>query len=167
MTAADRPTVTDDARAEAMSRYSFGTYHGQMVQWHDAKKLAVDAFIAGAEWAAGRAETTTATTEGMAGIDRAEVRRVLENEFWPFLAHDPHDPDRFWGLAVDAVMGLLATARARPTAPAELLPAESIALTVALAQVRRGDEPDPNTAAMCVLALARLAGRHDWTEAAA
>ena len=48
---------------------------------------------------------------------------------------------------------------------AELLPAESIALTVALAQVRRGDEPDPNTAAMCVLALARLAGRHDWTEA--
>ena len=49
-------TVTDDARAEAMSRYSFGTYHGQMVQWHDAKKLAVDAFIAGAEWAAARAE---------------------------------------------------------------------------------------------------------------
>ena len=58
-TPADRPTVTDDARAEAMSRYSFGTYHGQMVQWHDAKKLAVDAFIAGAEWAAARAETTT------------------------------------------------------------------------------------------------------------
>ena len=46
------------ARAEAMSRYSFGTYHGQMVQWHDAKKLAVDAFIAGAEWAVARAETT-------------------------------------------------------------------------------------------------------------
>ena len=58
MRAADRPTVTDDARAEAMSRYSFGTYHGQMVQWHDAKKLAVDAFIAGAEWAVARAETT-------------------------------------------------------------------------------------------------------------
>ena len=51
----DRPSVTDDARAEAMSRYSFGTYHGQMVQWHDAKKLAVDAFIAGAEWATARA----------------------------------------------------------------------------------------------------------------
>ena len=44
---------------------------------------------------------------------------------------------------------------------------DTVALTVALAQVRRGDEPDPNTAAMCVLALARLAGRHDWTEAAA
>ena len=110
--------------------------------------------------------STTATTEGMAGIDRAKVRRVLENAFWPFLAHDPHDPDQFWGLAVDAIMGLLAS---RPMTnqpePAELLPAESIALTVALAQVRRGDEPDPNTAAMCVLALARLAGRHDWTEA--
>ena len=35
---------------------------------------------------------------------RAEMRRVLENQFWPFLAHDPHDPERFWGLAVDAVM---------------------------------------------------------------
>ena len=58
-----------------------------------------------------RAETTTTTAEEAAGIDRAEVRRVLENEFRSFLAHDPHDPDRFWGLAVDAVMGLLATAR--------------------------------------------------------
>ena len=65
-TPADRPTVTDDARAEAMSRYSFGTYHGQMVQWHDAKKLAVDAFIAGAEWAVARAETTAEATERIA-----------------------------------------------------------------------------------------------------
>ena len=61
----DRPTITDDARAEAMSRYSFGTYHGQMVQWHDAKKLAVDAFIAGAEWAVARAETAAATPPGL------------------------------------------------------------------------------------------------------
>ncbi len=47
--------------------------------------------------------------------------------------------------------------------PVELLPVEGIALTVALAQTLRGDAADPNTAAMCVLALARLAGRHDWT----
>lgn len=47
----------------------------------------------------------------------------------------------------------------------DLLPAESIALTVALAQVQRGDDPSPNVAGMCVLALARLAGRHDWTVA--
>ncbi len=45
----------------------------------------------------------------------------------------------------------------------ELLPVESMALTVALAQTLRGDEPDANTAAVCVLALARLTGRHDWT----
>lgn len=44
----------------------------------------------------------------------------------------------------------------------ELIPAESMALTVALAQVLRGEDPTPNTAAMCVLALARLTGRHDY-----
>lgn len=45
----------------------------------------------------------------------------------------------------------------------DLLPAESIALTVGLAQVKRGEAPEENVATMCVLALARLAGRHDWT----
>ena len=48
-------------------------------------------------------------------------------------------------------------------AAADLLPAESVALTVALAQLLRGDEPDLNVASMCILALARIAGRHDWT----
>lgn len=47
---------------------------------------------------------------------------------------------------------------------ADLHPAENIALTVALAQVLRGEEPDPNVATMCVLALARLDGRNDWTK---
>ena len=46
---------------------------------------------------------------------------------------------------------------------AALLPAESMALTVALAQVMRGEDPASNVAALCVLALARLDGRHDWT----
>ncbi len=46
----------------------------------------------------------------------------------------------------------------------ELLPAESIALTTGLAQVKRGDDPMPNVAAMCILALARIDGRYDWTE---
>ena len=45
-----------------------------------------------------------------------------------------------------------------------LLPAESMALTVALAQVLRGEVPDPNVATVCVLAMARCTGRHDWTE---
>ena len=48
--------------------------------------------------------------------------------------------------------------------PAELFPAESVALTVALAMVLRGEAPLQNTAAMCVLALARISGRHDWTK---
>ena len=44
-----------------------------------------------------------------------------------------------------------------------LLPQESMALTIALEHVLDGIEPLPNTSAMCVLALARLVGRHDWT----
>lgn len=47
---------------------------------------------------------------------------------------------------------------------AVLKPAEAIALTVALAQVLRGEEPTPNIATVCVLALARLIGKHDWTD---
>lgn len=35
-------------------------------------------------------------------------------------------------------------------------PAESMALTVAVAQVQRGDHPPPNTTAVCVSTLARL-----------
>jgi hypothetical protein len=50
------------------------------------------------------------------------------------------------------------------TADPNLLPAESIALTVALAQVRRGEVPTPNVASVCVLALARIDGRYDYTK---
>ena len=50
-----------------------------------------------------------------------------------------------------------------PVEPPKLLPAEGVALTVALAQVLEGRDVAPNTAGMCVLALARLTGRHDWT----
>ena len=46
----------------------------------------------------------------------------------------------------------------------ELLTGESIALTVGLAQVLRGESPTGGIAIMCVLALARITGRHDWTE---
>ncbi len=44
----------------------------------------------------------------------------------------------------------------------ELTPAESCALTVGLAQVLRGETPTANVAAMCVLALARITGKHDY-----
>jgi hypothetical protein len=50
------------------------------------------------------------------------------------------------------------------TDPVVLLPAEAIALTVALSQVQRGDEPTPNIASVCILALARLAGKFDYTK---
>ena len=53
-----------------------------------------------------------------------------------------------------------------PPKDSELLPAESIALTVDLAQVLRGEIPRSGPATVCVLALARLAGRHDWTKEA-
>lgn len=45
----------------------------------------------------------------------------------------------------------------------DLLPAESLALTVALAETLRGEEVTPNIATVCVLALARLDGRYDWS----
>ena len=45
----------------------------------------------------------------------------------------------------------------------KLCPAESMALAVGLAQVQRGEAPLSGVASMCVLALARLDGRHDWT----
>ena len=45
----------------------------------------------------------------------------------------------------------------------KLWPAESLALTVGLAQVLRGEAPTEGVASICVLALARIDGRHDWT----
>jgi hypothetical protein len=44
----------------------------------------------------------------------------------------------------------------------ELLPVERIALTVALAQVLRGEQPASGGASTCILALARLTGKYDW-----
>lgn len=46
-----------------------------------------------------------------------------------------------------------------------LHPAESIALTAALGPIMRHEAPPENTALMCALALARVAGRYDWIEA--
>lgn len=45
-----------------------------------------------------------------------------------------------------------------------LHPAESIAVTAALGPIKRGEAPPENTALMCALALARLAGKYDWTD---
>lgn len=45
----------------------------------------------------------------------------------------------------------------------DLLPAERMALTVALAQVTEGRELMPTIGAICVLALARITGKYDYT----
>jgi hypothetical protein len=48
-----------------------------------------------------------------------------------------------------------------------LLPAESMAVTVA-ARYANGGEPLPeNVTAMCALALLRLLGKYDWTRGSA
>ncbi len=52
----------------------------------------------------------------------------------------------------------------RLIARTRLMPVESIALTAALGPIKRGEEPGENTALMCVLALARITGRHDWSQ---
>lgn len=48
-------------------------------------------------------------------------------------------------------------------ASVDLLPVENTALTVALAQVTEGRELLQNVAGICVLALARVSGRYDYT----
>lgn len=44
----------------------------------------------------------------------------------------------------------------------DLRPHESIALTVALAQLHRGDQVTPNVASVCIFALGRLTGRVEY-----
>jgi hypothetical protein len=46
----------------------------------------------------------------------------------------------------------------RATSEGDLQPTERIALTVATAQLRRGENPDMNVTAMLALALTRLTG---------
>jgi hypothetical protein len=51
----------------------------------------------------------------------------------------------------------MSTDTARETKPALLLPPERIALTVAKAQLRRGENPGINVTTVLVMALERLA----------
>jgi len=58
---------------------------------------------------------------------------------------------RIWATAADQALPR--------DAEAALEPAESMALSVAWAQVQRGEHPSPNVAVVCVATLARLTGR--------
>lgn len=49
-------------------------------------------------------EHPTETPEsGNVGLDREKVRAWLQREFGSVLAHDPHNPERFWGGSADAL----------------------------------------------------------------
>ena len=99
MTAADRPSVTDDARAEAWDEgYQDGLRQGG--EGEDGPRY-VNPYRA-----AGRAETTTATVEDAARVIREAIYLTPEEPFHTL----PQD-------AADALAeaGLLATARTRPT----------------------------------------------------
>ena len=65
---ADRPSVTDQALAEAERRWPHGEYHDPLMR--GAMREKQRAFVAGAEWAAGRAETTTAHECDSGDFDR-------------------------------------------------------------------------------------------------
>lgn len=68
--------------------------------------------------------------------------------------------------ALTAAARILETRMAAALAQRIVLePAESLALQLGLAAVLEGrGAPPANTASMCILALARLTGRHDWTQ---
>ena len=103
VTTADRPSVTAAARAEADRRY----IESPLAPENEAL---ADAFIEGAEWAAGRAETTTATDEDM--FEQAWEVIVRVRDAHPRTVDDAPTED-----IVDALIDarLLATARTRPT----------------------------------------------------
>lgn len=146
--AADRPSVTDNARAEAMRRYPSDiadrglTYPTGAVREHSRA-----AFVAGAEWAAGRAETTTATTEDAARVLDDVIQHL--RKIWS-TGHDEAREviDTAEELLAQALPRLLATARTRPTRDD---------LAHAIASGYETDHPTPNRhdyrAADAVLAL--------------
>ena len=91
MTPAVRPSVTDDARAEADRRWGDRRTSDRLpMDWLDEGMAS--GFVLGAQWAAGRAETTTEATERIArqiaatsamtgrdALDLVEAVQALQN----------------------------------------------------------------------------------------
>src|SRR5690625_1778888 len=109
-----RPSVTDDARAEAERRYPSDvadrglTYPTGAVREHSQA-----AFVAGAAWAAGRVEATTATVEDAARVlyESGTGFKLTKGKPWEELSESSRDSQRRLAQAL-ADARLLAT---RPT----------------------------------------------------
>lgn len=77
--------------------------------------------------------------------------------FWGGTHNDPELSPRIdatrWGMPYRV-------RRLNPGSPprSRLCPSERMALTVAHAQVKRGEDPSPNVAAACIVALSRITG---------
>ena len=117
---ADRPSVTDDARAEAYRRY--GTPRESDLLPSDYVTIGqIEGYVEG-RLAAGRAETTTATTEdaqtgtfeAILAAHRDEYDSDCGMYFGCSCGWDNDDIGSNEGY-VEHVAGLLATARTRPT----------------------------------------------------
>lgn len=96
----------DDARAEAERLWPHGEYHDPLMR--GAMREKQRAFIAGAEWAAAHAKTTTA--EDVTRV-RAQIALLLTQHAQSVLAREGVFDFDETSERIDAILGLLATAR--------------------------------------------------------
>jgi hypothetical protein len=86
------------------------------------------------------------------------ARRKIEDAICGHAGMIAHGSKEMRQGALDTILAIAAPL----LSAAVLLPAESMAVTVARAQLERGDNPTPNTTALLLATLDRLTGREDW-----
>jgi len=89
----------------------------------------------------------------VSGIDLSALAEAAELAFTDSGWRQQRDDETRW-VAYEAVRAVAPLIEAQAT---RLEPWESMALTVATAQLNRGEEPTPNVAAVCIGALERIA----------
>lgn len=81
--------------------------HPLSATFREDMRAALAAALAAPQGATAVGDTAVLPTEtpesGNVRLDREKVRAWLQREFGSFLAHDPHNPDRFWGWSADAL----------------------------------------------------------------